>query len=192
MAIGSQRAGERSSARRGKHAAGRKSADARYINRELSWLDFNVRVLALAQDKASPLLERAKFLAIVSSNLDEFFQVRVAGLKEQVVAGVTTRSPDGMTAAAQLAAIRKRVGKLMAHMQAVFNGDIAPGLAEVRIRIVRMSDLSSADRAWVKDLFERQIFPVLTPLAVDPPHPIPNNPKHSRKQPHSPTSPTCR
>ncbi|MGI8607984.1 MAG: polyphosphate kinase 1 [Candidatus Dormibacteria bacterium] len=173
MALGSQRVETKSAARRRKRAPGRKSADTRYINRELSWLDFNVRVLALAEDAAKPLLERAKFLAIVSSNLDEFFQVRVAGLKEQVVAGVTTRSPDGMTATAQLAAIRKRVAKLITHMEAAFTGDVAPGLSAAGVRIVRISDLSSGDRSWLKDLFERHIFPVLTPLAVDPAHPFP-------------------
>ena len=173
MAVGSQRVEATSAARRRKRAPGRKSADTRYINRELSWLDFNVRVLALAEDPANPLLERAKFLAIVSSNLDEFFQVRVAGLKEQVAAGVTTRSPDGMTAAAQLAAIRKRVIKLMAQMQSTYNSDIAPGLSAAGVRMVGTSDLSTGDRAWLKTLFGRQIFPVLTPLAVDPAHPFP-------------------
>ena len=102
----------------------------RYRNRELSWLDFNERVLAMAEDRRVPLLERAKFLAIFSQNLDEFFQVRVAGLKDQVAAGVATTSPDGRTAAQQLLDIRDRLDKLLPRMQAVFLDQVSPALAE--------------------------------------------------------------
>jgi polyphosphate kinase len=139
----------------------------------LSWLDFETRVLALAEDAGSPLLERAKFLAIVSSNLDEFFQVRVAGLMEQVSAGVTTRPPDGMTAAEQLRAIRQRVEVLTGRIMTVFNKEVLPGLKTARVRVVGMSDLRRPDKKWLQELFEEQIFPVLTPLAVDPAHPFP-------------------
>jgi polyphosphate kinase len=130
-------------------------------------------VLALAEDQASPLLERAKFLAIVSSNTDEFFQVRVAGLKEQVAAGVATRSPDGMTAVEQLAAIRVRQVSLVQRVAAAFAGDVAPALRDARVRIVEHEELDDEERGWLRKIFEDQILPVLTPLAVDPAHPFP-------------------
>ena len=104
-------------------------AAPRYLNRELSWLDFNARVLALADDPAVPLLERAKFLAIFSQNLDEFFQVRVAGLKEQVIAGVGATAPDGRTPAQQLLEIRERVEELAARQEQIFLDGVAPALA---------------------------------------------------------------
>ena len=101
-----------------------------YLNRELSWLEFNARVLALAEDPATPLLERLKFLAIFSQNLDEFFQVRVAGLKDRVAAGVTRRSPDGMSASEQLEAINRRSAELVAHADEIFLGPICRNLAD--------------------------------------------------------------
>lgn len=145
----------------------------RYLNRELSWLDFNARVLSLAQDPGTPLLERVKFLAIFSQNLDEFFQVRVAGLKERVAAGVTRRSVDGRTASEQLDAILERAHDLVAQADEEFLGPICGGLAEVGIRFSSWSQLDDDDREWLTDEFQRRIFPVLTPLAVDPGHPFP-------------------
>ena len=145
----------------------------RYRNRELSWLDFNERVLAIAEDRRVPLLERAKFLAIFSQNLDEFFQVRVAGLKDQVAAGVATTSPDGRTAAQQLLDIRDRLDKLLPRMQAVFLDQVSPALAEAGIRLSSWADLDEEDEKFLVETFEERIFPVLTPLAVDPGHPFP-------------------
>src|SRR5690606_3982733 len=110
-------------------------APVRYLNRELSWLDFNARVLALGEDPDVPILERAKFLAIFSQNLDEFFQVRVAGRKEQVTAGLVTTSPDGRTPAQQLLEVRDRVEELVAHQEQIFLEQVVPALADVGIRL---------------------------------------------------------
>jgi polyphosphate kinase len=146
---------------------------SRYLNRELSWLDFNTRVLALAEDATLPLLERAKFLAIFSRNLDEFFQVRVAGLKEQVLAGVTHRSPDGATPPEQLRAIRERVTDLVARLSACFTRDVSARLERTGVCICDYDSLDDADRARLTAVYESRIYPVLTPLAVDPAHPFP-------------------
>ena len=145
----------------------------RYRNRELSWLDFNARVLALAEDQRVPLLERAKFLAIFGQNLDEFFQVRVAALKDQVAAGVGGSSPDGRSAAQQLLDIRDRLDVLLPHMQAVFLDQVAPQLGEAGIKLSSWGDLDEEDEKFLVETFEERIFPVLTPLAVDPGHPFP-------------------
>jgi polyphosphate kinase len=145
----------------------------RYRNRELSWLDFNERVLALAEDERVPLLERAKFLAIFGQNLDEFFQVRVAGLKDQVAAGLGTTSPDGRTPAQQLLDIRDRLDVLGPRMQSVFLDQVAPALAAAGIRLSSWADLDEDDEKFLVETFEERIFPVLTPLAVDPGHPFP-------------------
>ncbi len=147
--------------------------ETRYFNRELSLLDFQERVLALAEHDDVPLLERVKFVAIVSANLDEFFQVRVAGLKEQVLAGVGATSPDGMTPSAQLAAIRKAVAPLVERRDEIFVSQILPGLEEHGIRLAGYSQLAGDDRKELDEIFETQIYPVLTPLAVDPAHPFP-------------------
>ncbi len=149
------------------------TSSARFLNRELSWLDFNARVLHLAEDPHLPLLERAKFLAIFSSNLDEFFQVRVAGLKDQVAAGITKRTPDGRTPAAQLLDIRDRLDALTRHQQHLFLDQIVPALAAVGIVFSSYDDLDEDDRKYLDGVFEDRIFPVLTPLAVDPGHPFP-------------------
>ena len=146
---------------------------ARYRNRELSWLDFNERVLALAGDGRVPLLERAKFLAIFSQNLDEFFQVRVAALKDQVAAGVSGTSPDGRTSAQQLLDIRDRLELLLPQMQARFLAGVAPDLAAAGIKLSSWGDLDEDDEKFLVETFEERIFPVLTPLAVDPGHPFP-------------------
>jgi polyphosphate kinase len=148
-------------------------ASQRYRNRELSWLDFNERVLALAEDERVPLLERAKFLAIFGQNLDEFFQVRVAGLKDQVAAGVGGSSPDGRTSAQQLLDIRDRLDVLLPRMQATFVDRVAPALAEAGIKLSSWADLDDDDEKFLVETFEERIFPVLTPLAVDPGHPFP-------------------
>jgi polyphosphate kinase len=143
------------------------------LNRELSWLDFNGRVLALADQTSTPLLERAKFLAIFSQNLDEFFQVRVAGLKDQVAAGFGREGSDGLAPAEQLRAIRERVEELTAHQSRIFLADVAPLLADNGIRFSNWDELDADDREHLVEVFEHQIFPVLTPLAVDPGHPFP-------------------
>jgi polyphosphate kinase len=145
----------------------------RFLNRELSWLEFNQRVLALAEDNRLPLLERAKFLAICAQNLDEFFQVRVAGLKDQLAAGLTRPTPDGRTPGEQLGEIREQVVKLISRLEHVFLDDIAPALAAGDVRFVGWDELDDEDRAHLADEFEHRIFPVLTPLAVDPGHPFP-------------------
>ncbi|MGH9279991.1 MAG: RNA degradosome polyphosphate kinase [Acidimicrobiales bacterium] len=146
---------------------------ARYVNRELSFLDYVTRVLALADDDSQPVLERAKFLAIFSEHLDEFFQVRVAALKGQVAAGVTPASPDGMTAAEQLREIRRRVEDLVKRQSAIFTGDVVSELASVDIVLSDWDLLDDDDREFLVKVFEERIYPVLTPLAVDPGHPFP-------------------
>jgi len=144
-----------------------------YINRELSWLDFDARVLALSDDEHVPLLERAKFLAIFSQNLDEFFQVRVAGLKDQVAAGVGTTTPDGRTPAQQLLEVREQVERLNGEALAIFTDKIVPALRGVGIVFSAWDELDDDDRKYLDEVFEERIYPVLTPLAVDPGHPFP-------------------
>jgi polyphosphate kinase len=145
----------------------------RYLNRELSWLDFNARVLALAEDTDAPLLERAKFLAIFASNLDEFFMVRVAGLKRRQSTGLGVRSADGLGTREQLAAISRGARALVAEHAAVFLDDVRPALEKEGIRIALWRDLTEAQRGPLHQYFREQLFPVLTPLAVDPAHPFP-------------------
>jgi polyphosphate kinase len=145
----------------------------RYLNRELSWLDFHERVLALAEDPARPLLARVKFLAICSQSLDEFFQVRVSGLLEQREAGLTATTPDGMRPDDQLAEIRSRVVTNTDRVERLFADDLRPALDKAGIRLVDTPDLTDEDRAWATEAFVERIFPVLTPLAVDPAHPFP-------------------
>ncbi|HMF03366.1 MAG TPA: polyphosphate kinase, partial [Acidimicrobiia bacterium] len=147
--------------------------ESRYLNRELSALDYFARVLALAADRAVPLLERVKFLAIVSQNLDEFFQVRVSGLREQFDAGIRATSPDGLDAGEQLRAIRARVQPLIERRSAIFMSDIAPALADAGAGIYDWETLSDADRKHLQGVFDERVFPALTPLAVDPAHPFP-------------------
>ncbi|MGO9480574.1 MAG: polyphosphate kinase 1 [Candidatus Kryptoniota bacterium] len=144
-----------------------------YINRELGWLEFNQRVLEEARDHRHPLLERVKFLSIVSSNLDEFFMIRVAGIQEQVRADVAEPSPDGMTPIQQLRAIKERASRMVKEMSHCFWQDLHPALAEAGIHLLKMIELKSEDRAKLAELFAREIFPVLTPLAFDPGHPFP-------------------
>ena len=144
----------------------------RFINRELSWLAFNTRVLEEARNPQHPLLERLRFISISASNLDEFYMVRAAGLKGQVAAGVTTPSLDGLTPAGQLAAITETARALMAEQQATLQ-DLLTELRDRSIALLDVSELSAADRAWLEDWFVSQVYPALTPLAVDPAHPFP-------------------
>lgn len=146
---------------------------SRYLNRELSWLAFNDRVLALAAETGIPLLERAKFAAIASSNLDEFFQVRVAALKDQIAAGVEDRTPDGRTPVEQLDAIGQRVTDFVSRQEQIVLGEILPRLAEENICVVRWDDIMPHDREAMSTYYFDRVHPVLTPLAVDPGHPFP-------------------
>ena len=143
------------------------------LNRELSWLDFNERVLSLAAEPGIPLLERVKFSAISSSNLDEFFQVRVAALKDQVAAGITAPGPDGLAPLEQLAAIAEAVGRSVHRQEEMLLGSLLPELARNGIHVVDWAELEVPERNELAELFDRRIFPVLTPLAVDPAHPFP-------------------
>ncbi len=150
------------------------SSPERFLNREISWLAFNARVLAQAEDDGLPLLERLKFCAIYDSNLDEFFQVRVAGLKEQVAAGVSRPAPDGLSPLAQLAAIRDEIEIQAWRLEYLHDDVVVPALAAHGIDILDVDDLVDPnDRKRLRHEFENRIFPILTPLAVDPSHPFP-------------------
>ena len=162
-----------------------------YINRELSLLAFQRRVLEEAQDETNPLLERLKFLSIVGSNLDEFFMVRVAGLKRQVEAGSPEVGPDGMSPADQLEAIRTEVNALMTNAARCYRRQLAPALEEAGIYVRTFHSLSEAQQNRARKYFESSVFPVLTPLAFDPGRPFPHNSAHPppRRRPVSATAP---
>ncbi|MFW2383706.1 MAG: polyphosphate kinase 1, partial [Acidimicrobiales bacterium] len=145
----------------------------RFTNREISWLAFNDRVLAQAEDPRLPLIERLKFCAIYANNLDEFYMVRVAGLKDQVAAGIVGTPPDGLTPTMQLEEIHSLVGGHFARLSKVFEGDIRPALAAEGVEIVHYDQLDAVDLEAAAELFAEKIFGVLTPLAVDPGHPFP-------------------
>jgi polyphosphate kinase len=147
---------------------------ARYINRELSWLEFNQRVLDEARDPSVPLLERVKFLAIVSSNLDEFFMVRVAGLKRQVAAGDIFPGPDGLSPAETLSRVGNRVRELSEQQHRCWLEELQPALERHGVRLVAPGDASPEQRTFLEDYVRRTLLPVLTPLAMDPGHPFPH------------------
>jgi polyphosphate kinase len=147
--------------------------DTDFFNREISWIEFNSRVLAEGLDPNIPLLERLKFLSIFSTNLDEFFMVRVSGLQEQLEANPTTLSPDGLTPAAQLKQICERLRPLIDEQSRCLLKEVLPGLAQFGVRLLSYSDLSDAEKTDLEKLFYDRIFPVLTPLTVDPAHPFP-------------------
>src|SRR4051794_14026472 len=144
-----------------------------YENRELSWLDFNDRVLQLAEDERVPLLERVKFLAIWTSNLDEFVMVRVAGLHDQVDAGIDARQADGLSPSETIERISATLAEQSTRQSAQFEHEIRPALAEAGIRIVDCEDCTGADAQAIEEIFREQVFPVLTPLAVGPGRPFP-------------------
>jgi polyphosphate kinase len=148
-------------------------APEQFLNRELSWLEFNHRVLAEAQDRQNPLLERLKFLTIVCSNLDEFFEVRVARLKQEMESGPGQRRLDGSTASETFQAISKRVRRMVTELYACWREELEPALAKKHIRILNMADLNKTDRQWLEVFYWQQVRPVLTPLAIDPAHPFP-------------------
>ena len=150
-----------------------KERPRRYLDREVSWLDFNARVLALAEDRSLPLLERVKFLAIFSRNLDEFFMIRVAGLLDRAAAGLGAAATGGLGPTEQLSSIRKRTEELVLRQTDAFRDEVQPLLADEGIRVSDWAALKKEHRKELGRYFEEQIFPVLTPLSVDPGHPFP-------------------
>ncbi len=145
-----------------------------YINRELSWLQFNARVLEEAEDQSQPLLERIKFLSIFASNLDEFFMIRISGLREQLSGGVVEAPPDGMTPSKQIEAIRLELSKQLKRFEDCWEFDILPKLQMNGIYVLRYSQLQPKQRQMLRRYFSKEIYPVLTPLAFDPSHPFPH------------------
>lgn len=154
-------------------AEGLSGSGSIYLNRELSWIEFNRRVLEEALDQRNPLLERVKFLAIFAANLDEFFMIRVSGIKQQIGAGVQKVSPDGLTPTEQLGAIRRALLPIMLQERDLLLNTLLPQLAEQGIHLLNYRDLNRRQHAWIADYFQQQIFPVLTPLAFDSSRPFP-------------------
>src|ERR1700731_1258799 len=144
-----------------------------FINRELSWLEFNRRVLEEAQDPTQPLIERVKFLTIFSSNLDEFFEIRVAGIKEQIESETSDVGPDGLSPTEIFNAIQRTAHEMVATQYALWNTEIAPLLAKNGIRVHNVAQLNTKRAAWARRFFQEEVFPMLTPLAVDASHPFP-------------------
>src|SRR5690242_17593135 len=144
-----------------------------YLNRELGQLAFNRRVLAQAENRATPLLERLRFLCILSSNLDEFFEIRVSGLQAEVEAGTAAVGPDRMDAQVVFRQVAKEAHELVERQYRLLNEEILPGLAAEGVRFLRRSDFTSAQADWIKAYFFREVMPVLTPIGLDPAHPFP-------------------
>src|SRR5947207_8410980 len=154
-------------------AANRFSDPRNFINRELSWLEFNRRVLEEAQDSTQPLLERLKFLSIFSSNLDEFFEIRVAGIKQQIESETSDIGPDGLSPTETFTRIQRYAREMVATEYEVWNAELMPELARNGIRIQAIEELNARRAAWAKKFFQQEVFPMLTPLAVDASHPFP-------------------
>ncbi|HEX8680639.1 MAG TPA: polyphosphate kinase 1, partial [Chthoniobacterales bacterium] len=148
-------------------------APENFINRELSWLEFNRRVLEEAQDPTQPLIERVKFLTIVSSNLDEFFEIRVAGIKQQIASETSDVGPDGLTPTDTFNAIQRTVHEMVATQYSLWRDELMPALAKHNIRIHDVAQLPAKRAAWARRYFQEEVFPMLTPLAVDASHPFP-------------------
>src|SRR5204862_6978988 len=144
-----------------------------FLNRELSWLEFNQRVLDEAMDPKNPLLERLKFFCIVSSNLDEFFEIRIAGLRQQMESAAVERSVDGQTATETFRAATRRIRQMLDDQYACWRQDLLPALARQGIRILTMEQVSDSTREWLSDYYYNEVRPVLTPMAIDPAHPFP-------------------
>ncbi|MGI8889558.1 MAG: RNA degradosome polyphosphate kinase, partial [Chthoniobacterales bacterium] len=149
------------------------SAPRNFINREMSWLEFNRRVFEEAQDPEQPLLERVKFLGIVSSNLDEFFEIRVAGIKQQIASETSDVGPDGMSPTETFEAIERVTHDLVAQQYALWKDEIDPLLRQNHIFLHHVSELNAKRAAWARHYFQKEVFPMLTPLAVDASHPFP-------------------
>src|SRR5438445_11772277 len=149
------------------------SDPSNFINRELSWLEFNRRVLEEAQDATQPLIERVKCLTIFSSNLDEFFEIRVAGIKQQIESETSDVGPDGLSPTETFNNIQRVVRELVATQYSLWNEELLPLLAKNGIRIPKMTELSARRAAWTHKYFQQEVFPMLTPLAVDASHPFP-------------------
>jgi polyphosphate kinase len=155
-------------------AVNRFSDPRNFINRELSWLEFNRRVLEEAQDPIQPLIERVKFLSIFSSNLDEFFEIRVAGIKQQIESETSEIGPDGLSPSETFHCIQKTVRELVATQYALWKNELVPELAKNRIYVREIAELSAKRAAWAHRYFQQEVFPMLTPLAVDASHPFPH------------------
>src|SRR3977135_736811 len=154
-------------------APSRFSAPENFINRELSWLEFNRRVLEEAQDPTQPLIERVKFMTIFSNNLDEFFEIRVAGIKQQIQSETSDVGPDGMSPTETFNAIQRLVHELVATQYDFWKKELMPALAKNGIRLHDVAQLTGKRAAWAKRYFQEEVFPMLTPLAVDASHPFP-------------------
>src|SRR3984893_14799128 len=154
--------------------ASRFSAPENFINRELSWLEFNRRVLEEAQDPTQPLIERVKFLTIFSSNLDEFFEIRVAGIKQQIESETSDVGADGLSPTETFNAIQRTVSELVATQCALWKNELLPELAQNGIYVREMAELSAKRAAWAHRYFQQEVLPMLTPLAVDASHPFPH------------------
>src|SRR3979409_2007454 len=141
-----------------------------FLNRELQALEFNRRVLAQAEDKAVPVLERLKFLCIVSSNLDEFFEIRVSGLKEQIKLGAAASGPDGMKPLEVFRQVAARAQGIVERQYRLLNEEILPALAKEKIRFLRRGEWNASQQEWIKDYFFREMMPLLTPIGLDPAH----------------------